>query len=99
MQNISVLNATLKNVAPPPADDRWRNLNTILKSNQKFVSKELEERLHALIEVISNAHSNNQLNGVATSQLIELYNYKLDKLNNSENCMQQRLKEASNEVC
>lgn len=81
-----------------PTRDEWRNLKAILKSQKTFVSKELEERLHALIEVIQQAQNNNQLHNVATSQIIELFNYKIEKFNSAENSMQKRLEEASEEV-
>lgn len=73
-------------------------MNAILKSHKTFVSKELEERLQALIEVISQAKNNNQLHNVATSQIIELFNYKIEKFNSAESSMQKRLEEASKEV-
>lgn len=82
----------------PPTGDQWRNLNAILKSHKTFVSKEVEERLQALIEVIAQAQNNNQLHNVATSQIIELFNYKIEKFNSVESSMQKRLEEASKEV-
>ena len=54
--------------------------------------------MHALIEVIQQAQNNNQLHNVATSQIIELFNYKIEKFNSAENSMQKRLEEASEEV-
>lgn len=62
------------------------------------MSKELEERLHALIEVIQQAQNKNLLHNVATSQIIELFNYKIEKFNSVEISMQKRLEEASKEV-
>lgn len=62
------------------------------------MGKEMEERLNALIELISSAHRNNQLQNVAMSQIIELFNYKSEIFSCSESCMQRRLEIASEEV-
>lgn len=99
-QHISKLNSSTNQIATSslPTGDQWRNLNAILKSHKTFVSKELEERLHALIDVISQAERNNQLNNVATSQIMELFNYKIKNLNAAESSLQKRLEDASNEV-
>ncbi|KAI8125142.1 hypothetical protein CVS40_4727 [Lucilia cuprina] len=96
---ISKLNASTNQLIPAaPTGDQWRNLNAILKSHKTFVSKELEERLQALIDVITQAQNNNQLHNVATSQIIELFNYKLEKFSSAESSMQKRLEEASKEI-
>ncbi|CAD6999786.1 unnamed protein product [Ceratitis capitata] len=79
-------------------NDQWQKLNIIMKSHKTFVGKEMEERLNALIELISNAHRNNQLQNVAMSQIIELFNYKSEIFSCSENCMQRRLEIASEEI-
>uniref|UniRef100_A0A1I8P1G6 Protein CIP2A n=1 Tax=Stomoxys calcitrans TaxID=35570 RepID=A0A1I8P1G6_STOCA len=99
-KHISKLNSSINQMSTcsAPSGDQWRNLNAILKSHKTFVSKELEERLHALIDVISNAERNNQLNNVATSQIMELFNYKIKNLNAAEKSMQKRLEDASNEI-
>lgn len=73
-------------------------MNAVLKSQKAFVSKEFEERLQALIETITQANRNNQLNNLTTSQIIELFNYKIEKLSTSEENMQKRLEQASEEV-
>uniref|UniRef100_A0A0A1WDC2 Protein CIP2A homolog n=1 Tax=Zeugodacus cucurbitae TaxID=28588 RepID=A0A0A1WDC2_ZEUCU len=78
--------------------DQWQKLNIIMKSHKTFVGKEMEERLNALIEVISNAHRNNQIQNVAMSQIIELFNYKSEIFSCSESCMQRRLEIASEEI-
>ncbi|XP_075152771.1 uncharacterized protein LOC142226572 [Haematobia irritans] len=99
-KHISKLNSSTRHmtISSTPTGDQWHNLNAILKSHKTFVSKELEERLHALIDVISNAERNNQLNNVATSQIIELYNYKIKNLNSAEKSLQKKLEDASNEI-
>ncbi|XP_005179196.1 uncharacterized protein LOC101892379 [Musca domestica] len=100
-KHISKLNSSSNQIhlsSPVPNGDQWRNLNAILKSHKTFASKELEERLNALIELISNAERNNQLNNVATSQIMELFNYKIKNLQAAEASMQKRLEDASNEI-
>ncbi|XP_055916123.1 uncharacterized protein LOC129948981 [Eupeodes corollae] len=92
---LAQLNTT---VSPKTPYDQWPNLNSILKTNQALVSKDLEERLNALIELISTANANSQINNVATSQLIELYNHKMNILKGSEGCMNKRLQDASTEI-
>lgn len=92
---IAQLNTT---VSPKTPYDQWPNLNAILKTNQAVVSKDLEERLNALIEVISTANSNAQINNVATSQLIELFNHKMNILKGTEGSMNKRLQDASTEI-
>uniref|UniRef100_A0A1B0GCH4 Uncharacterized protein n=1 Tax=Glossina morsitans morsitans TaxID=37546 RepID=A0A1B0GCH4_GLOMM len=81
-----------------PSDEQWCNMNAVLKSQKAFVSKEFEERLQALIETITQANRNNQLNNLTTSQIIELFNYKIEKLSTSEENMQKRLEQASEEI-
>ncbi|XP_055853365.1 uncharacterized protein LOC129917071 [Episyrphus balteatus] len=93
---IAQLNTTT--VSPKTPYDQWPNLNSILKTNQALVSKDLEERLNALIDLISTANSNSQINNVATSQLIELYNHKMNILKGAESSMNKRLQDASTEI-
>ncbi|XP_067624067.1 protein CIP2A [Eurosta solidaginis] len=78
--------------------DQWQKLNIIMKSHKTFVGKEMEERLSALIDLISNAQRNNQVQNVPMSQIIELFNYKSEMFSCSESCMQRRLEIASEEI-
>ncbi|XP_017486472.1 PREDICTED: uncharacterized protein LOC108374923 [Rhagoletis zephyria] len=84
--------------APSVDGDQLQKLNIIMKSHKTFVGKEMEERLNALIDVISNAHRNNQIQNVAMSQIIELFNYKSEIFSCAESCMQRRLEIASQEI-
>ncbi|KAL9927455.1 uncharacterized protein ACN427_000715 [Glossina fuscipes fuscipes] len=99
-KHLSRLNSSLASSKAPslPSDEQWCNLNAVLKSQKAFVSKEFEERLQALIETITQAQRNNQLNNLTTSQIIELFNYKIEKLSTSEENMQKRLEQASEEI-
>uniref|UniRef100_A0A1A9W1T0 Protein CIP2A n=1 Tax=Glossina brevipalpis TaxID=37001 RepID=A0A1A9W1T0_9MUSC len=99
-KHLSELNTSLVSCKPSslPTDVQWYNLNAILKSQKTFMNKEFEERLQALIETITQAQRNNQLNNLTTSQIIELFNYKIEKLSNSEENMQKRLEQASEEI-
>ncbi|XP_053957334.1 uncharacterized protein LOC128862698 [Anastrepha ludens] len=78
--------------------DQWQKFNSIMKSHKTFVGKEMEERLNALVDLISNAQRNNQLQNVAMSQIIEIFNYKSEMFSASESCMQRRLEIASQEI-
>lgn len=63
-----------------------------------FASKELEERLQALIDSLTESQRYNQLTNANTSQIIELFNYKLDRYSIAEEQMQYKLQQASEEV-
>lgn len=82
----------------PDDEDKWRNLNAILKRHYTFISKEIDERIQTLIDIITKAYKANQLNNVSTSQIIELFNYKIDKFITSEKSMEQRLEQSSQQV-
>ncbi|XP_037938135.1 uncharacterized protein LOC119671530 [Teleopsis dalmanni] len=97
-KEISSLNASSKYMTHTPSSEQWCNINSILKSHKNLVSKEVEERLQALIELLSNAHRNNQLNNIATSHVVELLNYNVQKFEGIESSMRDRLDAASAEI-
>ncbi|EDW26533.1 GL12931 [Drosophila persimilis] len=90
-------------VAPPAgcgseAPKQWYNLNTILKCHRTFTNKELSQRIEALLENISGIVRRNELQSAPVSQVIELYNHRIDSLNSSMLKVQQRLEQANNQL-
>lgn len=74
------------------------NFNLALRSQRMFLNNELEERLQVLIETLTEVQRNNQLTNANTSQIIELFNYKLDRYSIAEEQMNYKLQQASEEV-
>lgn len=95
---IAKLNAANQLTPPKPTEDQWQDLNAILKSRKTLASKELEGRLLALVELISQAKRSGELDNAPASHIMELFNYKIEKFNAVESSMQKRLEEASQEV-
>lgn len=79
-------------------ESQRNNFNLALRSQRMFKNKELEERLQVLIENLTEVQRNNQLTNANTSQIIELFNYKLDRFSIAEQQMQYKLQQASEEV-
>ncbi|KAH8290072.1 hypothetical protein KR044_007030, partial [Drosophila immigrans] len=75
--------------------EQWRNLSAILKSHRTFIDKELAQRVNALIDSISDTLRRNELHSAPVSQVIELYNHRIESLNCAAHNMQQRLEQAS----
>ncbi|XP_002137998.2 uncharacterized protein [Drosophila pseudoobscura] len=90
-------------VAPPAgcgreAPKQWYNLSTILKCHRTFTNKELSQRIEALLDNISGIVRRNELQSAPVSQVIELYNHRIDSLNSSMLNVQQRLEQANNQL-
>ncbi|KAH8386899.1 hypothetical protein KR093_003346, partial [Drosophila rubida] len=79
--------------------EQWRNLSAILKSHRTFIDKELAQRVNALIDSIGDTLRRNELHSAPVSQVIELYNHRIDSLNCAAHNMQQRLEQASVQLC
>lgn len=55
--------------------------------------------MNALIESIGQTMRRNELHSAPVSQVIELYNHRIDSLNCAAQNMQQRLEQASVQLC
>ncbi|XP_034473673.1 uncharacterized protein LOC117781058 [Drosophila innubila] len=75
--------------------DQWHNLSAILKSHRTLIDKEMGQRVNALIESIGDTLRRNELHSAPVSQVIELYNHRIESLNCATHSMQQRLEQAS----
>lgn len=74
-------------------------MSAILKSHRTFMDKELAQRVSSLIESIGETLRRNELQSAPVSQVIELYNHRIDSLNCATHNMQQRLEQASAQLC
>lgn len=61
-------------------------------------SKYLEERMDELISNINKEMTNNNFNDIRTTQIIELYQHKIDILKNNENSLLCRLNQSSDHI-
>lgn len=84
--------------APNNKSTQWPNLNELMKSNQLPISKEIEDRLDALLKLIEQANQNSEINSLATSQLIEVYTNKINLLKNCEKSSEKKLENANEEI-
>ncbi|EDV91656.1 uncharacterized protein LOC6566179 [Drosophila grimshawi] len=82
------------NIESDPSE-QWRNLSAILKGHHTFIDKELGQRVNALIESIGATLERNELQALPVSQVIELYNHRIDSLGCQLHQMEQRLEQAS----
>ncbi|TDG38760.1 hypothetical protein AWZ03_014818 [Drosophila navojoa] len=79
--------------------EQWRNLSAILKSHRTLMDRELAQRVSTLIDTIGQTLRRNELQSAPVSQVIELYNHRIDSLNCTTHNMQQRLEQASVQLC
>ncbi|XP_064547140.1 uncharacterized protein LOC135434472 [Drosophila montana] len=97
---VSSIGSNNRQANPSPEQaEQWRNLSAILKSHRTFIDKELSQRVNALIESIGDTMRRNELHSAPVSQVIELYNHRIDSLNCATQNMQQRLEQASVQLC
>lgn len=87
-----------RNLLSKMEENQRNNFNLALRSQRMFANKELEERLEMLIESLTDIQRNNQLTNANTSQIIELFNYKLERQTIAEEQLQYKLQQASEEV-
>ncbi|KAL7744249.1 hypothetical protein ACLKA6_009210 [Drosophila palustris] len=78
--------------------DQWHNLSAILKCHRTLIDKEMAQRVNALIESIGETLRRNELHSAPVSQVIELYNHRIDSLNCATHNLQQRLEQASHQL-
>lgn len=63
------------------------------------MDRELAQRVSILIDTIGQTLRRNELQSAPVSQVIELYNHRIDSLNCATHNMQQRLEQASVHLC
>ncbi|EDW82373.1 uncharacterized protein Dwil_GK25769 [Drosophila willistoni] len=78
--------------------EQWRNLSSILKGHRSLIDKELTERVNALIDSIDSSLKYNKLQSAPVSQVIELYNHRINSLHTGMLGLQQRLDQASSQL-
>ncbi|EDV44644.1 uncharacterized protein Dana_GF20464 [Drosophila ananassae] len=78
--------------------EQWRNLSSILKGHRTFTDKEMAQRVNALLESIGGIVRRNELASAPVSQVIELYNHRIDSLNGVVANLQQRLDQAGQQL-
>ncbi|KAH8421348.1 hypothetical protein KR009_002421 [Drosophila setifemur] len=78
--------------------EQWRNLSSILRGHRTFTDKEMAVRVNALLENIGGIVRRNELASVPVSQVIELYNHRIDSLNGAVLSLQQRLEQAGQQL-
>ncbi|XP_016985945.2 uncharacterized protein LOC108049314 [Drosophila rhopaloa] len=78
--------------------EQWRNLSSILKSHRTFTDKEMAQRVNALLDSIGGIVRRNELASAPVSQVIELYNHRIDSLNGAVLSLQQRLEQAGQQL-
>ncbi|XP_022214518.2 uncharacterized protein LOC111068983 [Drosophila obscura] len=80
------------------APQQWYTLSSILKCHRTFINKELSQRIGSLVDNISGIVKRNELQSAPVSQVIELYNHRIDSLNSGMLNVQQRLEQANNQL-
>ncbi|KAH8343352.1 hypothetical protein KR059_008691 [Drosophila kikkawai] len=80
------------------AAEQWRNLSSILKGHRTFTDKDMAQRVNALLESIGGIVSRNELATAPISQVIELYNHRIDSLNGARVNLEQRLEQAGQQL-
>ncbi|XP_017055618.1 uncharacterized protein LOC108097673 [Drosophila ficusphila] len=78
--------------------EQWRNLSSILKGHRTFTDKETAQRVNALLDSIGGIVRRNELASAPVSQVIELYNHRIDSLNGAMIGLQQRLEQAGQQL-
>ncbi|EDW56220.1 uncharacterized protein LOC6615061 [Drosophila sechellia] len=78
--------------------EQWRNLSSIFKDYRISADKGMVQRFNALLENIGGIVSRNELASAPTSQVIELYNHRIDSLNGTVANLQQRLEQAGEQL-
>ncbi|XP_017016076.2 protein CIP2A [Drosophila takahashii] len=78
--------------------EQWRNLGSILKGHRTFTDKETAQRVNALLDSIGGIVRRNELASAPVSQVIELYNHRIDSLNGAVLGLQQRLEQAGKQL-
>ncbi|XP_034651629.1 uncharacterized protein LOC117890708 isoform X1 [Drosophila subobscura] len=84
--------------AAPQQQQQWYTLSSILKCHRTFINKELSQRVGSLVDNISGIVRRNELQSVPVSQVIELYNHRIDSLKSGMLSVQQRLEQANNQL-
>ncbi|XP_017081624.2 uncharacterized protein LOC108114949 [Drosophila eugracilis] len=78
--------------------EQWRNLSSILKGHRTFTDKEMAQRVNALLDSIGGIVRRNELASAPVSQVIELYNHRIDSLNGAVLSLEQRLEQAGQQL-
>ncbi|XP_016949237.1 uncharacterized protein LOC108024006 [Drosophila biarmipes] len=78
--------------------EQWRNLSSILKGHRTFIDKDMSQRVNALLDNIGGILRRNELASAPVSQVIELYNHRIDSLNGAVLSLQQRLEQAGQQL-
>jgi len=78
--------------------EQLRNLSSIFKANRIFTDKDMVQRVNALLDNIGGIVSRNELASAPTSQVIELYNHRIESLNGTVASLQQRLEQAGEQL-
>ncbi|EDW90792.1 uncharacterized protein LOC6530134 [Drosophila yakuba] len=78
--------------------EQWRNLSSILKGHRTFTDKDMAQRVNALLDSIGGIVRRNELASAPVSQVIELYNHRIDSLNGAVVSLQQRLDQAGQQL-
>ncbi|KAH8235398.1 hypothetical protein KR038_006724 [Drosophila bunnanda] len=78
--------------------EQWRNLSSILKGHRTFTDKDMAQRVNALLDSIGGIVSRNELATAPISQVIELYNHRIDSLNGAAVNLEQRLEQAGQQL-
>ncbi|KAH8273348.1 hypothetical protein KR018_005319, partial [Drosophila ironensis] len=103
-KHVSAIEGSQLGAAPAPAAchseqaEQWQNLSAILKSHGTLSNKEAEQRVNALLDSIGGIVQRNELASGPTSQVIELYNHRIDGLNATVSNLQQRLDQAGQQL-
>ncbi|KAH8235939.1 hypothetical protein KR032_011046 [Drosophila birchii] len=78
--------------------EQWRNLSSILKGHRTFTDKEMAQRVNVLLDSIGGIVSRNELATAPISQVIELYNHRIDSLTGAAVNLEQRLQQAGQQL-
>lgn len=78
--------------------EQWRNLSSILKGHRTFTDKEMAQRVNALLDSIGGIVRRNELVTAPISQVIELYNHRIDSLTGAAVSLEQRLEQAGQQL-
>lgn len=75
-----------------------KHFNDVRVTEKLWINDSLEQRLDNLITHIFEAKDRSEINNVATSELIELFHYKINLCRNTEKNLLKRLEDANEEV-
>ncbi|ALC49213.1 CG12702 [Drosophila busckii] len=99
---VASISSSSERKAPAPDSAQslqYGNLSSILRSHRTYSDKELGQRVSSLIDSISQTLQRNELHSAPLSQLIELYSHRIESLNCAMHGLQQRLEQASAQLC